>query len=68
MKTTPTIGDTDAFYEALMNAHQGLDDDQSAQLNARLILLLANQIGDNELLAACLAEAAKTVGKQAASD
>lgn len=63
MKTNPTIGDTDAFYEALMNAHEGLDDEQSTQLNARLILLLANQVGDNEVLSACLKEAAKTVKK-----
>jgi hypothetical protein len=66
MKTTPTIGDTDAFYEALMNAHDGLDDDQSAALNARLILLLANQVGDDAVLMACLKEAAKTDAAKAA--
>lgn len=63
MKTTPNIGDTDAFYEALMNAHDGLSDDESAQLQARLILLLANQIGDDEVLMACLKEAAKPFQK-----
>lgn len=35
----------DAFYEALMDAHQGLSEDQSHLLNARLILVLANHIG-----------------------
>jgi hypothetical protein len=36
----------DAFYEALMDAHQGLSEDQSHLLNARLILVMANHIGD----------------------
>ena len=40
----------DAFYEALMNAHQGLSEDQSHLLNARLILVLANHIGDLDVL------------------
>ena len=36
----------DDFYEALIEAHRGLTDAQSQQLNARLVLLLANHIGD----------------------
>jgi hypothetical protein len=36
----------DDFYEALMQAHQGLSDAQSERLNARLVLLLSNHIGD----------------------
>ena len=40
----------DAFYETLMQAHEGLDESQSQLLNARLILLLANHIGDLEVL------------------
>lgn len=40
----------DEFYEALIQAHEGLDDAQSQALNARLILLLANHIGDLRLL------------------
>ncbi|SDM41503.1 Protein of unknown function [Oryzisolibacter propanilivorax] len=36
----------DDFYEALIETHQGLSDAQSAHVNARLILLLANHIGD----------------------
>ena len=46
--------DADAFYEALLNAHQGLDKMQSDSLNARLILVLANQIGDHKVLRACI--------------
>lgn len=36
----------DDFYEALIETHRDLTDEQSALLNARLILLLANHIGD----------------------
>ena len=38
----------DDIYEALMAAHECLTTDQSHALNARLVLLLANQIGDRE--------------------
>lgn len=47
----------DDFYEALMAAHDGLSLEQSARLNARLVLLLANQVGDAELLNAALEKA-----------
>lgn len=36
----------DDFYNALMDAHAGLSTDDSHALNARLVLLMANQIGD----------------------
>lgn len=38
--------DADAFYTALMDTHDGLTEAQSQALNARLILILANEIGD----------------------
>ena len=47
----------DDFYEALMAAHEGLSPEQSARLNARLVLLLANQVGDVEMLSAALDKA-----------
>ena len=40
----------DDFYEALLDSHRELSDEQSASLNARLILLLANHIGDLNVL------------------
>lgn len=49
----------DEFYEALIDAHNGLSDEQSEALNARLILLLANHIGDLRVLREAL-HAAKT--------
>ena len=54
MKTTNGFQDADAFYEHLLDAHAGLSRDDSELLNARLILLLANQIGDAQVLKACI--------------
>lgn len=36
----------DDFYQLLIDAHRDLTDEQSALLNAKLVLLLANQVGD----------------------
>jgi hypothetical protein len=45
----------DDFYEALIDSHRDLSDEQSEQLNARLVLLLANHIGDLRVLREALA-------------
>lgn len=57
MKTQLHLQDADTFYEQLLDAHQGLSREQSELLNARLILLLANQVGDGRVLQECLAAA-----------
>ena len=44
----------DAFYAELLQAHDGLTETQSAMLDARLVLLLANHIGDLGVLRAAL--------------
>lgn len=55
LNTQPNIAAPDDFYADLIAAHEGLSDDDSAALNARLILLLANHIGDREALSEALA-------------
>jgi hypothetical protein len=60
MKTEPNLQDADGFYERLLDAHAGLTPEQSQLLNARLILLLANQVGDAQVLAECLEAARST--------
>jgi hypothetical protein len=60
MKTTLNLQDADGFYEQLLDAHQDLTPGQSELLNARLILLLANQVGDAKVLKDCV-EAAKAL-------
>lgn len=47
----------DDFYEALLDAHQGLTIEHSHALNARLVLLLANEVGRLDVLKAALAAA-----------
>lgn len=54
MKTQANLQDADGFYERLLDAHEGLTPEQSQMLNARLILVLANQIGDAGVLAECV--------------
>ena len=48
--TAPNMLSPDDFYEALIDMHRDLDDAQSQAANARLILLLANHIGDLQVL------------------
>ncbi len=56
--TKPNLDDTDDFYASLLAAHEGLSKAESDALNARLILILANHIGNRDVLAAAL-DAAK---------
>lgn len=61
MKSEMNIPDPDAFYEALVQANEGLSEVESASLMNRLCLLLANQIGDQAvLMQAVAASRAKT--------
>ena len=62
MKTALNLQDADSFYEQLLDAHQGLSPQQSELLNARLILLLANQVGDSKVLKDCVEAAATLPG------
>jgi hypothetical protein len=48
--TTPNLSAPDDFYEALIDTHRDLPAEQSHALNARLVLLLANHIGDFDVL------------------
>ncbi len=46
LKLQPNFANGDDFYERLIKAHDGLNKEESEALNARLIILLANHIGD----------------------
>jgi len=48
--TTPNLDAPDDFYEALIEAHQGLTSAESHAFNARLVLVLANHIGSTAVL------------------
>ena len=55
---TPNIPGPDDFYAELLSIHEGLEKSDSDALNARLVLVLANHIGDREVLSQALAAAA----------
>lgn len=59
---TPNLIDHDGFYADLLAAHKGLGKRESDALNAQLILILANHIGDRKVLADALALARKDIG------
>lgn len=57
LNTDPAIAEPDEFYAALIDMHRDLTPEQSAMANARLILLLANHIGDPDVLKEALEKA-----------
>ena len=57
LNTQPNLQACDDFYEALIAAHQGLSTSESHAMNARLVLLLANHIGQLDVLQQALAAA-----------
>lgn len=54
LNLTPNIKDPDGFYDELLAAHQDLTKEQSDAFNARLILILANHVGDRDVLRSAL--------------
>jgi len=50
LNLNPNIPDPDGFYDELLAAHAGLSKPESDAFNARLILVLANHVGDRALL------------------
>ncbi|MBD0272112.1 MAG: DUF2783 domain-containing protein [Acetobacteraceae bacterium] len=62
LRTDPRLADPDGFYAALMEAHRGLGDAASRRLDARLVILLANHIGDDAVLREAIALARATGG------
>lgn len=61
LDTRLRLADPDAFYESLIDMHRDLTDSDSHLVNAKLILLLANQIGDLDVLREAMALARQGV-------
>ena len=57
--TDPNLPESDAFYAELLRAHKGLSREESEGLNARLILILANHVGDIDALLEAIGLAAE---------
>ena len=50
LRTESAFANPDEFYDVLIAAHRDLSEAQSAEVNAKLILLLANHIGDLDVI------------------
>jgi len=61
LNTAPNLPAPDDFYQDLIALHRDLSESESALVNAKLILLLANHIGDREVLTAAMAAAREDV-------
>jgi hypothetical protein len=60
LDTTPRLADPDALFAALVEAHRDLDPAASRRLDARLVLILANHIGDDAVLREAILLARRT--------
>lgn len=63
LRLEPNLAAPDDFYESLIDAHRALDDEQSVMVNAKLILILANHIGDPDVLREALQLARESAAK-----
>jgi hypothetical protein len=58
------LKDPDGVFRRLVEAHRGLDAEKSADLNTRLVLLLANQLGQDALVLDAIAEARRQIDQR----
>lgn len=58
LATTSSMTDIDGIYEQLIALHEGRSEEDSMRVNARLILLLINHIGDGQAVSEAIAHAA----------
>jgi hypothetical protein len=61
LQRDPNLADPETFYTALIDAHAGLTEAESQAFNARLVLLLANHIGELAVLREAIEAARKSV-------
>lgn len=66
LRTDSRFADPDAAYRMLVAAHRAIDPANSAPLDAALVLLLANHIGDAEVFAEAIAAARAAVAEDGA--
>ena len=60
LSTASQFADPDAAYRALLEARRNLSDEEAAKLDSRLVLILANHIGDPDVLREAIALARET--------
>lgn len=62
----PNLDRVDDFYEALIDTHRDLSEAQSHELNAKLVLILANQVGQHEVLVEAMRLARQSIVEEGA--
>jgi hypothetical protein len=67
LSTSSNFANPDTAYRMIVEAHRGLSDEDSAALDAALVLLLANHIGDLPVLREALEQAAQTLATKASN-
>jgi Protein of unknown function (DUF2783) len=67
LSTSSNFANPDTAYRMIVEAHRGLSDEDSAALDAALVLLLANHIGDLPVLREALEQAAQTLSTKASN-
>lgn len=65
--TENRLTDPDRAYRALIEAHRGLSDEESAALNSRLVLILANHVGEHAVLEEAIALAKQSMDSMKAA-
>jgi hypothetical protein len=67
LDTNPRLEAPDDIYAMLVDAHRGLTEAESERVNVRLVLLLANHIGDPQVIAEAIAAATASARDGAAA-
>lgn len=67
LQTNPNIADPDGFYQELIDSQRDLSEDAAQLMNAKLILLLANHVGDRAVLREAIRAAGGKLATQAAA-
>jgi len=62
LETKPNIADPDGFYQELIDSQRDMDEAEAELMNCKLVLLLANHIGDRGILREALKRAGGRVG------
>ena len=62
LRTEPGVAGPDDFYARLIELHEGLSSEESHKINAKVILMLANHIGDTDVLYEVLDYVGKDLG------
>ncbi|MEI2734274.1 MAG: DUF2783 domain-containing protein [Rhodoblastus sp.] len=62
LNLSPNIPDPDGFYQELIDSQRDMSEAEAETMNCKLILILANHIGDRDVLRQAIATAAKKSG------